>query len=64
MFLSRPSVAAKYLLNVDFEDGSGNRPDDKKAATAVHADKELAIGKKNKTDSPFTGILIKPLPKT
>jgi len=47
-------------FRIDFEDGFGNRPDDEEDATAVNAAKELAIGMKNKTLSPFIGIRIKP----
>ncbi len=47
-------------FRIDFEDGFGNRPDDEEDATAVNAAKELAMGMKNKTISPFIGIRIKP----
>ncbi len=47
-------------FRIDFEDGFGNRPNDEEDATAVNAAKELAIGMKNKTISPFIGIRIKP----
>ncbi|WP_448697381.1 DUF6986 family protein [Mucilaginibacter sp. AW1-3] len=47
-------------FRIDFEDGFGNRPDDEEDATAVNAAKELAVGMKNKTISPFIGIRIKP----
>ena len=47
-------------FRIDFEDGFGNRPDDEEDATAVAAAKELAIGMRNKTVSPFIGIRIKP----
>ncbi len=47
-------------FRIDFEDGFGNRPDDEEDATAVNAAKELALGMKNKTISPFIGIRIKP----
>ncbi|GAA4746411.1 DUF6986 family protein [Flavisolibacter ginsenosidimutans] len=47
-------------FRIDFEDGFGNRPDDEEDSTAVAAAKELAIGMKNKTVSPFIGIRIKP----
>jgi len=47
-------------FRIDFEDGFGNRPDDEEDATAVTAAKELALGMKNKTISPFIGIRIKP----
>ena len=48
-------------FRIDFEDGFGNRPDAEEDATAVAAAKELAVGMKNKTISPFIGIRIKPL---
>src|SRR5215203_2486606 len=47
-------------FRIDFEDGFGNRPDDEEDATAVNAAKELAVGMRNKTVSPFIGIRIKP----
>ena len=47
-------------FRIDFEDGFGNRPDEEEDATAVNAAKELAIGMKAKTVSPFIGIRIKP----
>lgn len=47
-------------FRIDFEDGFGNRPNDEEDATAVQAAKELAIGMKQKTISPFIGIRIKP----
>jgi citrate lyase beta subunit len=47
-------------FRIDFEDGFGNRPDDEEDATAVFAAKELAVGMKHKTVSPFIGIRIKP----
>ncbi len=47
-------------FRIDFEDGFGNRPDNEEDATAVNAAKELALGMKNKTISPFIGIRIKP----
>jgi hypothetical protein len=47
-------------FRIDFEDGFGNRPDDEEDATAVRAAKELAIGMKDKSISPFIGIRIKP----
>jgi citrate lyase beta subunit len=47
-------------FRIDFEDGFGNRPDAEEDATAVNAAKELAIGMKNNTISPFIGIRIKP----
>jgi citrate lyase beta subunit len=47
-------------FRIDFEDGFGNRPDDEEDATAAQAAKELALGMKNKTISPFIGIRIKP----
>ncbi|HVF96884.1 MAG TPA: hypothetical protein VM871_06175, partial [Flavisolibacter sp.] len=47
-------------FRIDFEDGFGNRPDAEEDATAMAAAKELALGIKNKTVSPFTGIRIKP----
>ncbi|OCX54876.1 phosphoenolpyruvate kinase [Mucilaginibacter sp. PPCGB 2223] len=47
-------------FRIDFEDGFGNRPNDEEDATAVNAAKELALGMKNKTISPFIGIRIKP----
>jgi citrate lyase beta subunit len=47
-------------FRIDFEDGFGNRPDKEEDETAVNAAKELAIGMKKKTISPFIGIRIKP----
>jgi citrate lyase beta subunit len=47
-------------FRIDFEDGFGNRPDEEEDATAVEAAKQLAIGMKKKTISPFIGIRIKP----
>jgi len=47
-------------FRIDFEDGFGNRPNDEEDATAVNAARELAVGMKNKTISPFIGIRIKP----
>ncbi len=47
-------------FRIDFEDGFGNRPDKEEDETAVSAAKELAIGMKKKTISPFIGIRIKP----
>jgi citrate lyase beta subunit len=47
-------------FRIDFEDGFGNRPDDEEDATALNAAKELAVGMRNKTVSPFIGIRIKP----
>jgi citrate lyase beta subunit len=47
-------------FRIDFEDGFGNRPDEEEDQTAVAAASELALGIKNKTVSPFTGIRIKP----
>ena len=47
-------------FRIDFEDGFGNRPDDEEDDTAVSAARELAVGMKNKTLSPFIGIRIKP----
>lgn len=47
-------------FRIDFEDGFGNRPDDEEDATAANAAKELALGMRNATVSPFTGIRIKP----
>lgn len=47
-------------FRIDFEDGFGNRPDDEEDATAVNAAKELAVGIRNGTVSPFIGIRIKP----
>ncbi len=47
-------------FRIDFEDGFGNRPDAEEDETAVNAAKELALGMKNKTISPFIGIRIKP----
>jgi citrate lyase beta subunit len=47
-------------FRIDFEDGFGNRPDTEEDETAVNAAKELAIGMKNQTISPFIGIRIKP----
>lgn len=47
-------------FRIDFEDGFGNRPNDEEDATAVNAAKELAVGMKNKTISPFIGIRVKP----
>ena len=47
-------------FRIDFEDGFGNRSDAEEDQTAVQAAKELALGMKNKTLSPFIGIRIKP----
>jgi citrate lyase beta subunit len=47
-------------FRIDFEDGFGNRPNEEEDATAVNAAREVAIGMKNKTLSPFIGIRIKP----
>jgi citrate lyase beta subunit len=47
-------------FRIDFEDGFGNRPDEEEDATAVNAAKQLALGIKNDTVSPFIGIRIKP----
>jgi len=47
-------------FRIDFEDGFGNRPDDEEDDTAAFTAKELAVGMKNKTISPFIGIRIKP----
>ncbi len=47
-------------FRIDFEDGFGNRPDAEEDATAVKAAKEVALGMKNATLSPFIGIRIKP----
>ncbi len=47
-------------FRIDFEDGFGNRPDEEEDATAASAAKELAVGMKNGTVSPFIGIRIKP----
>jgi citrate lyase beta subunit len=47
-------------FRIDFEDGFGNRSDEEEDTTAVNAAKELAIGMKKKTLSPFIGIRIKP----
>ncbi|MEO6723495.1 MAG: phosphoenolpyruvate kinase [Ferruginibacter sp.] len=58
--ISKLQTEAIEDFRIDFEDGFGNRPDDEEDATAVNAAKELAIGMKNKTISPFIGIRIKP----
>ena len=47
-------------FRIDFEDGFGNRPDAEEDETALNAARELALGMKNKTISPFIGIRIKP----
>lgn len=47
-------------FRIDFEDGFGNRPHDEEDATAVQAAKEVAVGMRNGTLSPFIGIRIKP----
>ncbi|PWV47640.1 aldolase/citrate lyase family protein [Chitinophaga sp. S165] len=47
-------------FRIDFEDGFGNRPDKEEDETAIAAAKELAIGMKQETISPFIGIRIKP----
>jgi citrate lyase beta subunit len=47
-------------FRIDFEDGFGNRPNEEEDATAVNAARELAVGMKNQTISPFIGIRIKP----
>ena len=47
-------------FRIDFEDGFGNRPDDEEDSTAISAAKELAVGMRNETISPFIGIRIKP----
>src|SRR5204863_2750292 len=47
-------------FRIDFEDGYGNRPDDEEDGHAAAAAREVAIGMKNGTLSPFIGIRIKP----
>lgn len=47
-------------FRIDFEDGFGNRPNDEEDATAEQAARELAMGMKNNSISPFIGIRIKP----
>ncbi|HEV2802070.1 MAG TPA: hypothetical protein VGW12_16465 [Pyrinomonadaceae bacterium] len=47
-------------FRIDFEDGYGNRPDAEEDAHAEAAAREVALGAKNGTLSPFIGIRIKP----
>ena len=47
-------------FRIDFEDGFGNRSDQEEDETAVFAAKQVAIGIKDQTLSPFIGIRIKP----
>ncbi|WP_339752850.1 hypothetical protein [uncultured Winogradskyella sp.] len=47
-------------FRIDFEDGFGNRSDKEEDDTAVFAAKQVAIGIKDQTLSPFIGIRIKP----
>ena len=47
-------------FRIDFEDGYGNRPDDEEDGHAAAAAREVAVGMKNGTLSPFIGIRIKP----
>jgi citrate lyase beta subunit len=47
-------------FRIDFEDGYGNRSNEEEDETAVTAARELAMGMKEKTISPFIGIRIKP----
>lgn len=54
------STEAVEDFRIDFEDGFGNRPDEEEDATAVSAARELALGMRQKTISPFIGIRIKP----
>ncbi|NNC49737.1 MAG: phosphoenolpyruvate kinase [Flaviramulus sp.] len=47
-------------FRTDFEDGFGNRSDKEEDDTAIFAAKQVAIGMKEGTLSPFIGIRIKP----
>ncbi|HEV7767300.1 MAG TPA: phosphoenolpyruvate kinase [Thermoanaerobaculia bacterium] len=47
-------------FRVDFEDGYGNRSDDEEDGHAAIVARELAIGMRNGTLPPFSGIRIKP----
>ena len=47
-------------FRIDFEDGYGNRPDAEEDAHAEAAAREVAVGIKSGTSSPFIGIRIKP----
>ena len=47
-------------FRIDFEDGYGNRPDDEEDGHAASAAREVAVGLRNGTLSPFIGIRIKP----
>lgn len=47
-------------FRIDFEDGFGNRGDKEEDETAIFAAKQVALGMKNNTLSPFIGIRIKP----
>lgn len=58
--IKKLQVEAVEDFRIDFEDGFGNRPDAEEDATAVQAARELAMGMKIKTVSPFIGIRIKP----
>ena len=51
---------SKEDFRIDFEDGFGNRSDKEEDDTAVFAAKQVAIGIKDQTLSPFIGIRIKP----
>ncbi|HJQ40142.1 MAG TPA: phosphoenolpyruvate kinase, partial [Thermoanaerobaculia bacterium] len=47
-------------FRIDFEDGYGNRPDDEEDRDAARCAREVAIGLREGTLSPFIGIRIKP----
>jgi len=47
-------------FRADFEDGYGNRPDEEEDRHAELAGREFALGMRNGTLPPFTGIRIKP----
>ena len=47
-------------FRIDFEDGYGNRSNEEEDETAITVAKEVALGMKEKTLSPFIGIRVKP----
>ena len=47
-------------FRIDFEDGYGNRSNEEEDETAITVAKEVAMGMKEKTLSPFIGIRVKP----
>ncbi len=48
-------------FRIDFEDGYGNRPDAEEDGHAAAVARELAVGMRDGTLSPFIGMRIKPL---